>query len=154
MVSSHRLRVSTLKPKVGSLRPRVGTLRPRVGSITKNRPRVNALRPRVGFLRAMVSSHRPRVGPSDLGLVPLKQQFALLHKIDLELTPSYLGLSSSQKVIDLRLAPLHTIRVRVRIWVQKFPHFKNSPTCDIIALPKTLPNDPSYTTYTVAVPVL
>ena len=81
---------------------------------------------------------------SDLELAPLKLQLALSHKIDLELTPSYSGLASSQKVIDLRLTPLHKIRVRVR--VQKFPNFENSATRDVIAPPKSSPNGPSYTT--------
>ena len=147
---------------VGSHRPGVSTLRPRVSSLTKIRPRVSALTPRVGFLRAMVSSHRlMELGPSDLGLASLKLLLTLKQLIDLELTPSYLGLVSSQKVIDLRLSPLHKIRVRarVRVRVQNFPNFKNPLTRDqkkipqlmrslhlLIAPSKLTPNGSSYTT--------
>ena len=55
--------------------------------ITSHRPSVSTLRPRVDSLRLALS---------DLGLAPLKLQLALSHKI--ELTPSYLRLTSSQKV--------------------------------------------------------
>ena len=57
--------------------------------ISSHRPRVSTLRPKIGSLR---------VALSDLGLAPLKLQLVLSHKIDLELTPSYSGLASSQKV--------------------------------------------------------
>ena len=55
--------------------------------ISSHRPSVSTLRPRVDSLRLVLS---------DLGLAPLKLQLALSCQI--ELTPSYLGLSYSQKV--------------------------------------------------------
>ena len=66
---------------------------------------VSSLRPKVSILRSRVNSQK---------LLDLELASSDLELASSDLLQIKLVLASSQKLIDLRLAPLHKIRIRVR----------------------------------------